>query len=234
MICQRWRGWAEQTCISLVPLVSFHGNAFSHPYTYTVCSSYLHCSSSIKHMWFKWTLWKSRLLILSFMWTCMQHRVIMWLPIVEHKHQTLRKWSCSSVFHGSEVRATIYTAIVQQYNLAVILRLSHSPIMNKSAEAKITTAVVIWNNHFHEFMFREMHQWAQGQRVQLGLEWRWRGAPGGRSWNSSTVAQCLPAVGTCLITDSGREVLRSISLVNVLQQRFRKTPLQASFPASKM
>ncbi len=47
---------------------------------------------------------------------------------------------------------------MQQYNLAVILRLSHGPIVNKSAEAKITTVVVIWNNHFHEFMFREMHQ----------------------------------------------------------------------------
>lgn len=35
--------------------------------------------------------------------------------------------------------------------------------MNKSAEAKITTVAVIWNNPFYEFMFREMHYWAEGQ-----------------------------------------------------------------------
>ena len=59
----------------------------------------------------------------------------------------------------SEVRATIYPAVMQQYNLAVILRLSRSPVTNRSAEAKITTVDgVIWNNHFHEFMFRETHQ----------------------------------------------------------------------------
>lgn len=47
-------------------------------------------------VWFKWTVWKSRVLIMSFMWTCMQHRGIIWPPLVEHKHQTLKKWSCSS------------------------------------------------------------------------------------------------------------------------------------------
>lgn len=74
----------------------------------------------------------------------------------ETKHQTPRKQSLRS---SLEVRATIYPAVMQQYNLAVILRLSCRPITNRSAEAKITTVVgVIWNNHFHEFMFRETHQ----------------------------------------------------------------------------
>lgn len=50
VICQRWQGWEEQTCISLVPLVSFHGNAISHPYTYIVCSSYLRCIPSSQHV----------------------------------------------------------------------------------------------------------------------------------------------------------------------------------------
>lgn len=35
------RGWVEQTCISCVPMVSFHGNAISHPSTCTVFLSAL-------------------------------------------------------------------------------------------------------------------------------------------------------------------------------------------------
>lgn len=58
------------------------------------------------------------------------------------------------VFHGSEVRATIYPAVMQEYNLSVIVRLR---ITDKSAEAKITMVAVIRNNHFHAFIFREMH-----------------------------------------------------------------------------
>lgn len=91
-------------------------------------------------MWFKWTVCKSRELIMSFMWTCMQHRGIIWLPVVQASDPQEAKLQLI-VFPGSEVRATIFPAVMKQYNLAVIWSLSHRPITNKSAEAKITTVL---------------------------------------------------------------------------------------------
>lgn len=93
-------------------------------------------------MWFKWTVWKGRVLIMSYMWTWNNETQGLSSDPEEVKLQLI-------VFHGSEVRATVYPAVMQQYNLAVIFWLSHGPITNKSAEANITTVVVIWNNHFH-------------------------------------------------------------------------------------
>lgn len=120
-----------------------------------------------------------------------------------------------------------------QHNLAVVLRPSHRPMTNKSAEAKITTVVVIWNNHFHEFMFRETHQWAQGQRVQPGLEWKWRGAPGGKSWRSSTVFECPDLPSEHVLSQAAvGEVLRSFTSIKVLLQHYKYTTLQASLNAS--
>lgn len=88
VICQRWQGWVEQTCSSPVPLVSFHGNTVSHPYTYTVCSS-----TVILSMWSSWVCmrkWNPNNVV-HVEWHATGDMI--WLAVVEQKYLAHRKWS---------------------------------------------------------------------------------------------------------------------------------------------
>lgn len=147
---------------------------------------YVHPSHTVfpaVNMWLRRTSWKTNNVHVD------NTGALVWLSKVKASSPKQVELQLVAV-HMSEARATIYPAVMQQYNLAVILKLSCSPIMNSSAEAKITTvAGVIWNNHFHEFMLRETHQWAQGQRVQPGVGCWGEGEP--RVAGAETTALCL-------------------------------------------
>ena len=86
-------------------------------------------------MWFKWTLWKSRGLMVSFMLTYLQHGNTIWPPTVrasDPEEVQTQIW----VFPRSEVRATISPAVMLQYNLAVISRLAVDLLRTKGQKPR--------------------------------------------------------------------------------------------------